>query len=195
MSTANLKAYAEANNFNTLLVKYYAKQTNNGFVINGKWCGLNAWGQVSFKVADLGDEITLTSQSEGTTENYMIFEFENNSIFVSDFSGSVSKGEYTVGDVTDTMFLFSSAAYQPSITMSTANLKAYAQANNFNTLVIKAYAKQTNNGFIINGQWCGLNAWCQVSFSIADLGDEITLWSQSEGTTENYMIFEFENNL
>lgn len=195
----NLRLYARENGYDAIRIHAYAKQMNNMFVIAGHYLPLEEWTAFDLSLGDLFTFTQFWSQSEGSTENYLWFEFMklpviNATSFTSgiyEFSGEVA-GKNIDG------FVFKSSDYQPYAFFNDwaiEDIKAYAAENGFNALRISVYPIQLDNAFILGGRYFNLNRWTTVDFSIEDMTVEnMWMWSQSQGTTENYMTFEFVNS-
>ncbi len=187
-----LNKYAKLMEFNTISVKTYAIQADNGFEVNGVWTGLNSWvNPINVLAGSFPEaEVTFWSQSQGITENYVKFEVKDTKI---SFPGTTF-GTYTVDEVTDDFYRFNITAYQPHVYLNGAFLKTYAEKYGYNELYIKGHTNQANNGFVVNGDWKAPNGWFEMTIAINSMPDSIDFWSQSETTTDNYIHLELRNN-
>lgn len=98
-----------------------------------------------------------------------------------------------------------SSTYQPHFYFSetaVSEIRNYASRNSCDTLTIHAYANLTNNNLVFNNQeqydsnkcWVG-PAWKSFDVDIDMLTSNFDFWSQSEGTTEIYLWFEFTKDV
>lgn len=206
----DIKKYAEKQGFNALRVWCYPIQKDNSYMVGGYPFELEKWDYKDFKVSKLSDEFTFWSQSQGVTENYMIFEFVNSSGAVtpygktgkptptspyfngnSQFSVETYKG--TVAEVEFDGYVFKSSHYQPTFYFSDTGISAVkkaAEKHNMNFLRIHAHPILLDNGLVINGTYCANNAWTVVDIPVDQLSADIAFWSQSQGLTEVYLWFE-----
>lgn len=195
-----IKAYAAEIDAYTMTIHSYANLYNNCFVINNaSWVG-RSWDSYDVKVSDLTTSFDFWSQSEGMTEVFLWFEFPTAPVGHNSFSGTGWSFENYSGTVSDETFegvRGTSTVYQPDFYFTQDGIDritAYATANDYDTLRIHSYPIQRDNGFVINGNWTGLNAWTTTELAIDDLSTSIRFWSQSQGTSEVYLWFEFENS-
>lgn len=110
------------------------------------------------------------------------------------FKGSVSDYYGTVAGKTFSGILFQSGAYQPHMYFSEygiEQIKAYAEANGYTTLRVHAYAIVTNNALVLNMTKWFNDSWDYYDLSMSDITTACDFWSQSEGSTECYLWFEF----
>ena len=195
-----IRSYAAQNGFDLLRIHSYAIQYNNGFIIGEKWTGLEQWNVTDVELSNLTVDFRFWSQSEGATEVYLWFEFGKApakpllpaSYFTGAFTFENFEGE--VGGEQILAVKATSANYQPHFSFTEdaiAAIKAYAEENGFDTLTLHAYAVLTNNGFVVGGTWTVPGAWSTTEAAIADLTADYDFWSQSEGTSEVYLTFEF----
>lgn len=117
------------------------------------------------------------------------------SALTADFFNGSTRDFY--GEVDGETFcgvLFESAVYQPHLYFSedgVARLRALAEKHGYTSLRVHAYAILKNNSFVINNQVWIENAWEAHEIPISEVSTSYDFWSQSEGTTEVYMWFEF----
>ena len=197
---AAIKAYAEENGFDTLTLHAYAVLTNNSFVLNNQaWVGAE-WKTLTVNLSELTAGFDFWSQSEGMSEVYLWAEYGKApatplvpaSYFTGDFTFENFEGE--VGGEQILGVKATSANYQPHFSFTedaVAAIKAYAAKNYYDTMKIRTYALLTNNGFVVGGTWTAPGAWSTTEAAIADLSAGYDFWSQSEGTSEVYLTFEF----
>lgn len=105
----------------------------------------------------------------------------------ADFYGEVS-GETFSGVV------FKSTSYQPFFYFSDAGIQQiweYAQKNGYSTLRMHTYPILKNNNYRINGRYVGNHRWTVTDVPLSELDEDFWFQSESEGTTEVYMWFEF----
>ena len=197
---AALKAYAVANGFDTLTFHAYANVSNNSFVLNNQKWVVAEWATLEVKIADLTTAFDFWSASEGTTEVYLWCEFSKAPVqpllSASFFTGSLTFEDFTgtVGGETFTGIKATGASYQPHFYFTEdaiSAIKAFAAENHYDTLTIHAYANLTNNCLVLNNQCWVVAEWNKLTVSIADLTTAFDFWSQSEGTTELYLRFEY----
>ena len=197
---AALKAYAAANGFDTLTFHAYANVSNNSFVLNNQKWVVAEWATLEVKIADLTTAFDFWSASEGTTEVYLWCEFGKAPVqpllSASFFTGSLTFEDFTgtVGGETFTGIKATGASYQPHFYFTEdaiSAIKAFAAENHYDTLTIHAYANLTNNCLVLNNQCWVVAEWNKLTVSIADLTTAFDFWSQSEGTTELYLRFEY----
>lgn len=212
----DIKAYAKENDFNALRVHAYAQQLDNGFVVCGRYFGLNQWCTVDLSIEDMTPEtMYFWSQSQGTTENYLWFEFVNsNNLFIPSltvsgggptyantnpyfrsnvaFSATSFKG--TIDGETFDGFRLQSADYQPFFYLTEKGVNMiYHQAEEAgaNIVRIHAYPILFNNGFVVGPQWQPNKEWSVTEIALTELTTETAFWSQSEGLTDVYLWFEY----
>lgn len=195
----SLRTYARENGYDAVRIHAYAKQTNNLFLIAGRYIPLEEWTTFDLGLGELYTFTQFWSQSEGTTENYLWFELVNLPVInATCFTKGIDAFSGTVGGKQIDGFVFKSADYQPYAYFNDwaiEDIKAYAEKNGYNALRVSVYPIQKDNVFILGGQPFSLNRWATVDFSIADMTPEnMWMWSQSQGLTENYMTFEFVNS-
>lgn len=110
------------------------------------------------------------------------------------FIGSVKNYYGTVAGETLSGLIFESEAYQPHVYFSeygVEQIKAYAEENGYTTLRVHAYAIVSNNALVLNmTKWFNEN-WDYHDLSMSDITTTYDFWSQSEGSTECYLWFEF----
>ena len=197
---AALKAYAAANGFDTLTFHAYANVSNNSFVLNNQKWVVAEWATLEVKIADLTTAFDFWSASEGTTEVYLWCEFGKAPVqpllSASFFTGSLTFEDFTgtVGGETFTGIKATGASYQPHFYFTEdaiSAIKAFAAENHYDTLTIHAYANLTNNCLVLNNQCWVVAEWNKLTVSIADLTTAFDFWSQSEGTTELHLRFEY----
>ena len=197
---AALKAYAAANGFDTLTFHAYANVSNNSFVLNNQKWVVAEWATLEVKIADLTTAFDFWSASEGTSEVYLWCEFSKAPVqpllSASFFTGSLTFEDFTgtVGGETFTGIKATGASYQPHFYFTEdaiSAIKAFAAENHYDTLTIHAYANLTNNCLVLNNQCWVVAEWNKLTVSIADLTTAFDFWSQSEGTTELYLRFEY----
>lgn len=90
--------------------------------------------------------------------------------------------------------LYESAAYQPVFHFSEqgiSKIQQYAKEKGFVTLRIHSYAILLNNTFRINSRYVPAENWTISDIPISELSNDFYFQSESEGTTEVYMWFEF----
>lgn len=110
------------------------------------------------------------------------------------FTGSVKNFYGTVDGKTFSGLMFKSNVYQPHIYFSdygVEQIKAYAAENGYTTLRIHAYAIVTNNALVLNMTKWFNDSWDYHDLSMSDITTSYDFWSQSEGSTECYLWFEF----
>ena len=196
LAVKKLRIYARENNYDGLRIHVHVDQTNNAFMIGEMRAANNAWTVVDISLANLYTTTPFWSQSEGTTENYMWFEFIKLPVInVTSFTNDVTSFSGKVEGKTFKGFLFKSADYQPYTYFTETAvemIQEYAKEKGFNALRVHAYTKQTDNAFVIGGQYYPLKEWKYKDFSIADITPKtMAFWSQSQGLTECYLWFEF----
>ena len=195
-----IRSYAAQNGFDLLRIHSYAIQYNNGFIIGEKWTGLEQWSVTDVELSNLTADFRFWSQSEGATEVYLWFEFGKApakplvpaSYFTGGFTFENFEGE--VGGEQILGVKATSANYQPHFYFTedaVAAIKAYAAKNYYDTMKIRTYAILTNNGFVLGGTWTAPGAWSTTEAALADLTAGFDFWSQSDGTSEVYLTFEF----
>lgn len=112
------------------------------------------------------------------------------------FSGSCSDFLGEVAGERISAIKFASTVYQPRIYLTEdgiARLNAYAEANGYDTVTLRAYSILKDNAFVLaNKHWLPNGDWGEVKLKISDLTTEFDFWSQSQGSTEIYMMFLFE---
>lgn len=99
-----------------------------------------------------------------------------------------------VGGKTFSGVAFKTAAYQPYFYFSQQGIeeiRQYAEANGFKSLRIHAYAILLNNSLRINSRYIPTEVWSTADVPVSELTDDFYFRSESEGTTEVYMWFEF----
>ena len=197
-AVANIKAYAEENGFDTLRIRAYANLTNNSFVVGGSTYVGAEWKTVDVDIAALTESYSFWSQSEGTTDIYLTFEYAKlGAVNYGSFTGGGFRFESYTGEIGGEQIegvRAVSSNYQPHFTFteSAVNaIKSYAEQNGFDILTVHTYAILTNNGFVVNGKWTAPSAWSATEIKISELTTAFDFWSQSEGTTEVYLWFEF----
>lgn len=110
------------------------------------------------------------------------------------FTGSVKDYYGTVAGETFSGLVFESKAYQPHVYFSeygVEQIKAYAEENGYTTLRVHAYAIVTNNALVLNMTKWFNEKWDYHDLSMSDITTTYDFWSQSEGSTECYLWFEF----
>ena len=210
----DIKAYAEEKGFNALRVHAYAIQLDNGFVIGGQYYGLSKWEYKDFLISEMtAENMTFWSQSQGLTENYLRFEFVNsdnavkpgpiavadsgltntNPYFKSSAAFSATDYSGTIGGQNIKGIRLQSADYQPFFFFTQKaidKIRAAASESGNNFLRIHSYAILQDNGFVVGGNWTAPLAWYTTEVAVDQLSTEYSLWSQSQGTTDVYLVFE-----
>lgn len=113
----------------------------------------------------------------------------------ADFFSDSTKDFYgEVDDVTFCGVMYETSVYQPHLYFSekgVEQIKAYAVKNGCHALRVHAYAILKNNFFVLNNEvWIG-HEWQTHDIPLSQISTSYDFWSQSEGTTEVYMWFEF----
>lgn len=199
----SVKAYASANGYDTVTMHGYAILLDNAFVINNQiWIGAE-WRALTVDINDLSTSFDFWSQSQGTTEIYMWFEFGKSNpdglpLYSKSFTGAgVSFENYSgsVGGVSFSGIKVNSSEYQPHFHLTDAaaeSFKAYAAENGITNVTIHTYAILADNAFVIgNAHWLLNGDWDAVTIPVSELTSALDFWSQSQGTTEIYLWFEY----
>ena len=119
---------------------------------------------------------------------------EISSLTADFFNGSTRDFYGEVDGETFCGVLFESAAYQPHLYFSengVARLHALAEKHGYTSVRVHAYAILKNNAFVINNQTWVINEWKTHEIPISEISTSYDFWTQSEGTTEVYLWFEF----
>lgn len=144
----------------------------------------------AFKVVSLGSP-SVGFRYKGNVASIPVEIYGINAEF---FSGSVKDYYGTVDGQTFSGLIFESANYQPHVYFSdygVEQIKAYAAENGYTTLRIHAIAYVTNNALVLNNtKWINAS-WDYFDLSVSDITTKFDFWSQSEGSTECYLWFEF----
>ena len=195
-----IAAYASANDVDMLVIHSNATLYNNGFVVAGSWTsGGGTWSTTEIAVANLTASTSFWSQSEGATTIYMWFELYKEPIIPARVftGGGFSFADYsgTLGGVAFDGIRALSGSYQPTFYFTqdgVDRINAYAAANGYSTLRIHSWAILYDNGFVVNGNWTGGGgSWYTTDIAVSAISTSTSFWSQSQGSTEVYMWFEF----
>lgn len=151
---------------------------------------ISTWGITVVSAEKLGTwrEHFQVTQAELDYSSFTNWDNGRLCIFLP-FSGTVAGQSFSGVKITST-------AYQPHFGLTeraVENAKRYAVAHGFDTIAIHAYARLTNNSLVLNGQeWIG-SSWKEILIPTEQLSTAYDFWSQSEGTTEIYLWFEFRH--
>ncbi len=151
---------------------------------------ISTWGITVVSAEKLGTwrEHFQVTQAELDYSSFTNWDNGRLCIFLP-FSGTVAGQSFSGVKITST-------AYQPHFGLTEGaveNAKRYAVAHGFDTIAIHAYARLTNNSLVLNGQeWIG-SSWKEILIPTEQLSTAYDFWSQSEGTTEIYLWFEFRH--
>ena len=145
----------------------------------------------SFKIVGIG-EASVGVRYKGNVTSIPVEIFSITADFfqksAADFQGEVA-GETFCG------VCLTSSNYQPYFYFSADGVKAirdYAEEYGYTTLRIHGYPILKDNGLVINGKYQGRDKWTANDFAVADIDESFYFWSQSQGTTEIYLWFEFK---
>ena len=198
-----IRDYAEKNGFDTLKIHYYGEMSSGQPCLGGNWLSPNMWETVGVDIEDVTVGYRFWNTCDkGAVTVYVWFDFAREPVVsYKSFNGLTGSGysfsdfSGTVNGVTFDGVHVSSIRYQPTFRFNeygVGRIKGYAEANGLTTLTMHIYSVLTNNGFVVNGTWTPPGKWITVDAPVSDLSAEYSFWSQSEGTTEVYMWFEFK---
>ena len=194
-----IKAYAAANDVNTIRVYTYSKLKNNKFKVGAESAPNNAWGVNDLAIDTLDTSTCFWSQSEGTTELYMYFELVKFDpvITASSFTGNLGFYDFTATeqgrDLIGAKYV-NTTVNQPTFYLNAETVEAvkvYAAENGYTILRAVVYVDLSNGQFIVNGEAKPAKQWNTWDISIDELSTETEFKSEATSRTKIWIYFEF----
>lgn len=116
------------------------------------------------------------------------------SVKASFFKDSTTDFYGEIGGETFSGVVINSTSYQPHFYFNESGMQQiqeYAQEKGYTTLRMHTYAILKNNNFRINGRHVNRERWITSEVPISEINESFWFWSESEGSTEVYIWFEF----
>ena len=193
-----IKAYAEKNDVNNLVIHSYAILTDNGFRVNGVHTRAGEWAVTEVKVDKLSEEFVFASESQSLTEIYLWFELnKSNLIDFNSFAGDAftfERHQGIVGEVEFSGIRVTGTSENSSFTFTNdaiQDIKKYAAEDFSNTLQIDVYPAADRGSFKMGDAVCEANQWTSVKVDVNALDESFVFAFEGNSNVEVYLKFTF----